>query len=373
MSQILDFKSFVSLLDSLGDVTLTSGCFDPIHSGHIEFLKWAASREGKLAVILESDSHVAEKHPVFSSVQERAQILGALNYVDFVIYQESNQSVAQAIAIIKPRYFAKGADRIDNLPAEELQACVDVNTEIIFASTALRSSSAALNDYFFRELDRNLNKLETELIHSRNVDTNQVFDENYFHSEWRVDGDSYHIESRRKIEGRHPELIREVFSEVDSAVDVGCGTGALMLFLEEQGLIVDGIDISNVARDLSPDHLKERIKIRDLTNSTSTEKYDLVICREVLEHVPFYKYLTFVNNLCELTSKYIYVTTRFAKSPSSLFEIQTEFEADPTHITLPPIELLRMLIAMKGFRRNTEMELKLDWMKKGRVLVYEKL
>lgn len=373
MSQILDFKSFVGILDTLGDLTLTSGCFDPLHSGHIQFLNWAASRGERLAIILENDSHVAEKHTVFSSAHERAQILSSLSCVDFVIYQESNQTVAQAIEIIKPRYFAKGADRLDNLPAEELQACAEVNTEVIFASTALRSSSATLNDYFFRELDRNLNKLEAELIYSQNVEANQVFDENYFHSEWRVDGDSYHIESRRKIEGRHPELIREVFSEVNSAIDVGCGTGALMLFLEEQGLIVDGIDISTVARDLSPDHLKDRIKIRDLTNSTSTESYDLVICREVLEHVPFYKYLTFINNLCELSSKYIYITTRFAKNPGSLFEIQTEFEADPTHITLPPIELLRMLIALKGFRRNTEMEQKLDWMKKGRVLVYEKL
>ena len=79
-----------------------------------------------------------------------------------------------------------------------------------------------------------------------------------------------------------------------------------------------------------------------------------------------------VENLCRISSRYIYVTTRFHPKPTSLFDVTTEFEADPTHITCMNMDMLRLMFVLQGFRRRSDLEARMDWMNKGRVLVYEK-
>jgi hypothetical protein len=76
--------------------------------------------------------------------------------------------------------------------------------------------------------------------------------------------------------------------------------------------------------------------------------------------------------MCAMSSRYIYVTTRFHPSPSSLLDIADERQVDPTHITLMTNALLRVLFVLEGFRSRPDLERRMDWLNKGRVLVYEK-
>lgn len=76
-------------------------------------------------------------------------------------------------------------------------------------------------------------------------------------------------------------------------IDLGCGGGILTEALAKEGAIVTGIDMSEPALKIAKLHQKESkldIEYRLITAEeialTQPEKYDIVTCLEMLEHVP---------------------------------------------------------------------------------------
>src|SRR5436853_4239887 len=86
------------------------------------------------------------------------------------------------------------------------------------------------------------------------------YDDEYFVSDWREGENDYRLETRRRIEGRNPQLIKDVFAP-QRVLDMGCGPGALMALLDELGVHADGIDFSPRIRDLAPDSVRDRIVV----------------------------------------------------------------------------------------------------------------
>jgi SAM-dependent methyltransferase len=199
------------------------------------------------------------------------------------------------------------------------------------------------------------------------------YDDEYFVSDWREDDNRYDIETRRRIEGRNPALIKEVF-EPERVLDMGCGPGALMYLLHELGVDVDGIDFSNEVKALAPEAVRERIKVAPVTERNVPDRsYDLVICREVFEHLTVLQVRRTVEAVCAASSRFTYVTTRFHPDPASLLDFTTQFDVDPSHITLLNKEFLRCLFILEGFRQRPDLEQRMDWGDKRRVLVYERV
>ena len=65
----------------------TNGCFDIIHDGHIECLKFSKSKCDKLVVALNSDSSVAKlnkNHELINRLNSRIKILESLEFVDIL-------------------------------------------------------------------------------------------------------------------------------------------------------------------------------------------------------------------------------------------------------------------------------------------------
>jgi SAM-dependent methyltransferase len=156
-------------------------------------------------------------------------------------------------------------------------------------------------------------------------------------------------------------------------LDVGCGPGALLHLLEEVGIVADGVDFSASARALAPSGVRERIRTAAVTDpDLPGDAYDLVICREVFEHLTVLELREAVRNICRVSSRFTYVTTRFHPRPRTLLDVATQFDVDPTHITLLDKNLLRLLFVLEGYRCRPDLEERVDWMGKGRVLVYEK-
>jgi SAM-dependent methyltransferase len=199
------------------------------------------------------------------------------------------------------------------------------------------------------------------------------YDDEYFTGDWRADENNYSLETRRRIEARNPQLIKEVFAPL-RVLDLGCGPGALMHLLHEVGVYADGIDFAASSRDLATPEVRDRIAIGQVTDRIKGDgEYDLVICREVLEHLTVLQVRQAVANMVRMTSRYIYVTTRFHPAPTSLLDFTTQFEVDPSHITLLNKEFLRVLFVLEGCRSRPDLEARMDWGNKGRVLVLEKL
>jgi SAM-dependent methyltransferase len=198
------------------------------------------------------------------------------------------------------------------------------------------------------------------------------YDAEYFTGDWRAEGNNYSLETRRKIEDRNPALIKEVFRPA-RVLDLGCGPGALMHLLWELGVTCDGIDFAESSKALATPEVRDRILIGNTTDPLlPANSYDLVICREVMEHLTILQVRRTVANIARMTSRYIYVTTRFHPNPAGLVDVTTQFDVDPTHITLLNKDFLRVLFILEGCRARPDLEARMDWAGKNRVLVYEK-
>ena len=104
-------------------IVLANGCFDLFHVGHIRYLAGAKELGDCLIVAINSDVQVKNlkgNNRPFMPEQERAEILSALNFVDFVtIFEEP--TVEELIRAIRPDFHAKGTDyTIENVPEREI-------------------------------------------------------------------------------------------------------------------------------------------------------------------------------------------------------------------------------------------------------------
>jgi D-beta-D-heptose 7-phosphate kinase/D-beta-D-heptose 1-phosphate adenosyltransferase len=112
-------RTLDSLLEELGwhkrqkeTIVFTNGCFDVVHRGHIEFLKFCKEHGDILVVGLNSDSSVrtikGADRPI-NNQHDRAAVLAALETVDYVtIFDEPDP--LSLISKVKPDVLVKGKD-----------------------------------------------------------------------------------------------------------------------------------------------------------------------------------------------------------------------------------------------------------------------
>ena len=138
--------SFEQLADYRHQVAMVDGAFDPLHHGHIEYFK--AARELGVPVLcnVASDRYVRTKHQPLLTETQRATVIDAIRYIDYVhIYQIDTETVLRQL---RPKYYVKGSDwRARGLPPEQAVICRDHGTEIVYLDTVLDSSSRLLEDY----------------------------------------------------------------------------------------------------------------------------------------------------------------------------------------------------------------------------------
>lgn len=124
------------------NIVIVTGGFDPIHSGHINYLTHARELANGptdlLLVGINSDAWLARKKGrAFMPWSERAAIIGNLHMVDAVIdYNDDDGSSIDAIRQVRAAYpdahiiFANGGDRTkDNIPEMDFG---DDNIEFMF-------------------------------------------------------------------------------------------------------------------------------------------------------------------------------------------------------------------------------------------------
>jgi len=113
IKRIKDLKKTVENLKRKGKkIVFTNGCFDILHIGHINYLRKAKAKGDILIIGLNSDDSVKKikgKGRPLTSQNERAEILAALEFVDFVtIFEE--ETPLNLIKEIKPDVLVKGGD-----------------------------------------------------------------------------------------------------------------------------------------------------------------------------------------------------------------------------------------------------------------------
>lgn len=137
---ILTLEEFRRLRDErsaeLGVVVATSGGFDPIHPGHVTCIVESKALGDTLVVIVNGDDFLRKKKgKAFQDVDTRCAIVSAIRGVDYVVKFEiaDDPTVAEALRAIRPRYFAKGGDRVagQTMPPSEEAVCQEFGIDIV--------------------------------------------------------------------------------------------------------------------------------------------------------------------------------------------------------------------------------------------------
>jgi SAM-dependent methyltransferase len=113
---------------------------------------------------------------------------------------------------------------------------------------------------------------------------------------------SRHI--RRILKG----MIRPL--DIKSILDVGCGQGSLLAELKLEFPYIEpfGVDISKAGIDLARKKVPDgQFWMMDIAREALNKRCDLVICSEVLEHIP--DDITAIRNLRQMTGKYLLIST----------------------------------------------------------------
>lgn len=90
----------------------TNGCFDVLHSGHIELLEFCSQLGDRVIVGVNSDESVRKlkgnTRPI-NRIQDRVKVLKAIRYVDEVMIFEE-ETPYELIKIVSPDIIVKGGD-----------------------------------------------------------------------------------------------------------------------------------------------------------------------------------------------------------------------------------------------------------------------
>lgn len=126
------------------------------------------------------------------------------------------------------------------------------------------------------------------------------------------------------------------------ALDAGCAIGLLVESLRARGVEAFGFDISQYAIDHVHESIKPYCRVASVLEPL-TQKYDLVICIEVLQNLLPVEGERAIANLCQATNDIL-----FSANPID--------RRSPTHVNVQPIEYWEQLFAAQGFERDREFD-----------------
>lgn len=144
-------------------IILATGGFDPLHSGHISYLKTARSLGDMLVVGVNSDSWLKRKKGrAFMNHNERLLVVSELAFVDAAYrFNDNDNSARDFIRLVRGQYpeaqlvFANGGDRTaTNIPEMDVD---DPKLEFIFGvggTNKINSSSNILKQWMSSEVNR---------------------------------------------------------------------------------------------------------------------------------------------------------------------------------------------------------------------------
>jgi rfaE bifunctional protein nucleotidyltransferase chain/domain len=123
-------------------VVLTNGVFDLLHVGHLRYLRQARGEGDLLVVGVNSDASVAKPGRPLVPEAERAELVAALDPVDFAVIFAS-PTADDLLLAVRPDVYVKGADYSEHtLP--EANTAREVGARLVFVPLVPNRSTSAL-------------------------------------------------------------------------------------------------------------------------------------------------------------------------------------------------------------------------------------
>jgi rfaE bifunctional protein nucleotidyltransferase chain/domain len=135
------------LKESNKKIVWTNGCFDLLHIGHIDYLKEAKAQGDVLIVGINNDESIRElkgdDRPVVPAT-ERAELLAALTFVDFVTVFPKISPLTYLEALC-PHVYVKGGDyTVDTINQDERKVVESYGGKITLIPLKYRQSSTKI-------------------------------------------------------------------------------------------------------------------------------------------------------------------------------------------------------------------------------------
>lgn len=145
-------------------IVAISGYFDPLHVGHLEYVRLArelgkerAGEQGVRVVAIVNNDAQAKRKKGYSFMDEadRVDIMQSLAHIDRAVLSiDNDQTVRESLRMIKPDIFANGGDR-HNHEIPEAEVCRELGIEIVDGlGEKVRSSSELVEHSRARVEDR---------------------------------------------------------------------------------------------------------------------------------------------------------------------------------------------------------------------------
>jgi SAM-dependent methyltransferase len=125
-------------------------------------------------------------------------------------------------------------------------------------------------------------------------------------------------------------------------LDAGCALGLLVEALRGCGIEADGIDVSTSAIAHAPESVRSHCRVASVTDELP-DRYDLIVCIEVLEHLSPVDSAKAVANFCRHTDDVL-----FSSTPLHYRET--------THVNVQPPEYWAERFAEHGFYRDLDFD-----------------
>jgi ubiquinone/menaquinone biosynthesis C-methylase UbiE len=115
---------------------------------------------------------------------------------------------------------------------------------------------------------------------------------------------------------RYFQILTYIPKNVKKILDLGCGTGFMSCLLAKEGFDITAVDVSSERLSLFHQKAKElNINVKNLNFFEFNEMdYDLVICQEVIEHLPDYSKLIDKIYFFLKTGGYAIITTPYKEN-----------------------------------------------------------
>lgn len=155
------------------------------------------------------------------------------------------------------------------------------------------------------------------------------------------------------------DLISPYIKKSSVVLDYGCGVGTLDLYFGSKCKKIVGIDISNRAIQIAKSTLRN-INIKDTNIQFQTlerfkkennyNKYDVIICSEVIEHVPDDTQL--ISDLYSYCKKgsVLFLSTPSVNSPLHRLGVLKRFDDRVGHLRRYSVDGLKTVFSKTGFK-----------------------
>jgi SAM-dependent methyltransferase len=166
---------------------------------------------------------------------------------------------------------------------------------------------------------------------------NNVYEKNLFHGDESLSGEGSSLEATAVLQREIPKLIKNF--EIKSILDAPCGDLNWMKEVLDSSFDYTGADIS---KSVIMNNKKRFPQYKFLHLDAVEEipkSYDLILCRDLLVHLPLDEAMKVIQNFSNSGSKYLLTTTFFDRKRNEDFEYTPKIvQWRPLNLALPPFE-----------------------------------